>query len=609
MKNSKPNIPDDIKKNYDELMKIRESRRSQEEIISDLTILIKDYNKSFFLPFILEMINNIHQRDKSEAFQHLMSPMKQLIYLVDLYFSVEEGGIKEVLSKEEWVNITLLLKEIEMTYFGDIGFINEDGKEDFDKISVSLLAFIEYFGNAQLSYEEQTLERFERICGAFDQDVERLFGFSVNDVQIFSKHIRDIINNKLTECNYYFLHQDEWPKLTSRLIARGITDPKEWINEPELELFKNYLNIPGFVFIHAYDELSSVNLKKEKIERLIKFLLYDQDLKKGTTVYYADKNPFFDTPLIQIETKKFLCPPYKFLIESFYNRINMSLRTDVGEKYSQFKNHNLEKKVLEIFQKLFGSDIQIFTSYFFDKDRSEQDILIRFKKFYFIVEVKDSLFRAPMRDPLKSYDKIKSDFKKSIQYGYDQCKRVEDIIELGLAFKIYEHKTKKCLDEVIPASIKDYFSIVVTQFKYGGMQTNLENLLVKESESLYPWSVSVDDLEAFVLILKKLKKGSAPYQFIEYLRYRESYHEHLICSDELELCGYFLNDPKNFKKYSSSDSVFTTFPGMADMFDAEYQNGLGFDNELDIDIKRHYRVPNYRKDYTVDSFTGEDLSR
>ena len=132
---------------------------------------------------------------------------------------------------------------------------------------------------------------------------------------------------------------------------------------------------------------------------------------------------------------------------------------------------------------------------------------------------------------------------------------------------------------------------------------------MKENEALYPWSVCVDDLEAFVLILKKIKKGAAPYQFIEYLRYRESYHEHLICSDELELCGYFMNDPKNFIKYSSNDSIFTTFPGMADMFDAEYQNGLGFDNELDIDVKKYYRVPNYSKDYTVDSFTGEDFSK
>jgi hypothetical protein len=46
---------------------------------------------------------------------------------------------------------------------------------------------------------------------------------------------------------------------------------------------------------------------------------------------------------------------------------------------------------------------------------------------------------------------------------------------------------------------------------------------------------------------------------------------------------------------------------MSDMFDAEYRNGLGFDNEIDIDIKKYYKVPAYSKAYVVNTFSGEDL--
>ena len=609
MKKATPGIPEDMQKRVDELKKIRESRRTQEEIISDLGSLIKDYSKASFLPYVMGMMDNIDQRNTSDAFKYLMSPMKQFVYLIDLYFSKENEGKEQGISDDDWMKITMLLSEIEMTYFGDIGFFNDgntDAKE-LEKISVSLQAFMQYFSNAQLSYEEQTFERFERNCGAFEIDVNRIFGFSVKEAISFSIYIRNIISKKLTYCNYYSLHPDEWPKLTAKFKERGVTDPQKWWDEPELAIFKEYTTKPGYIFIHSIDEIKKAPLADEIVQKLIKFLIYPEDINKGNIVYYADKNPYFDTPLISIDGSNLLCPHDKLLIECFYKRINEVLATELGEKYKHFKNIMLEKKVKELFQKLFGKDVQIFNSYYFDKKLTEQDILIRFKKTLLIIEVKDSLFRAPMRDPLKAFEKIKSDFKKSIQYGYDQCKRVEDKIAEGSPFKIFDHKTKKFLYEIIPSRIDCYYSIIVTQFKYGSIQTNLDNLLIKEEAELYPWSVCVDDLEAFILILIKLKKGSAANQFIEYLKYREPYNEHLVCADELEMCGYFMNDPINFKKYAYSDTNFASFPGLADMFDAEYHNGLGFDNELDIDIKKYYK-PEYSKDYKFNEYSGEDFN-
>lgn len=608
MKKANSDIPEDMQKRVDEMKKIRSSRRKQEVIISELSSFIKGYSKASFLPYVMGMMDNIDQRNTSDAFKYLMSPMKQFVYLIDLYFSVEIVGTKEGISEDDWMKITMLLREIEMTYFGDIGFFNDGNtdEQELEKISVSLQAFIQYFSNAQLSYEEQTFERFERNCGAFEADVQRIFGFTVKDAINFCIYIRGIINQKLTDCNYYSLHPEEWIKLTTKFSERGATDPQKWWNEPELTMFKEYTTKPGYVFIHNIDVLNKTPLADNIVQKLIKFLIYPEDIKKGTIVYYADKNPYFDTPLIPIDSNNFLWPHDKLLIECFYNRINTSLANEVGEKYKHFKNLMLEKKVRELFQKLFVKDLQIFNSYYFDTDYTEQDILIRFRKTLLIIEVKDSLFRAPMRDPIKAFEKIKSDFKKSIQYGYDQCKRVEDKIADGTPFKIYDHKTKKLLFEIIPSRIDYYHSIVVTQFKYGTIQTNLENLLVKEMDELYPWSVCVDDLEAFILILKKIKKGMAASQFIEYLKYREPYNEHLICADELEMCGYFMNDPTNYKKYAFSDTTFASFPGMADMFDAEYHNGLGFDNELDIDVKKYYK-PEYSKDYTVNEYSGEDF--
>lgn len=609
MNEPNPEAIKELKKRWEQMQAIRNSRRTQEEIINDLSSLIKNFKKDSFLPYLTQMTTHIDQRETSAVFKNLMSPMKQFVYLTDLFFSVETGGNKVGFLEKEWEKITHLLNEIEMTYFGDIGFNdgNLENNSNFEKLSVSLPTFLNYFGNAQLSYDEQTLERLIRNCGAFDEEVKRLFGFSVTESIIFCNHIKNLINKKFTDCHYYLLNREEWPKLTSKFIERGITDPNKWIDEPELELFRNYSIKPGFIFIHKINDIFNTNLSQDVIEKLIEFLTYDEKQKKGEIVYYADKNPFFDTPLIKLNEKEYLCPQYKFLIESFYNRINSKLSLEKKEKYTQFKNQMLEQKVAKIFRKLFGKEALIFDSYYVDKKKSEQDILIIFKGFFFIIEIKDTLFRAPMRDPIKAFDKINSDFKKSIQNGYEQCVRVEKKFEEGKPFEIFDSKTNKSLFYVQPNKVKDYFSIIVTQFKYGNIQTNLENLLIKDEEALYPWSVCVDDLEAFVLVLKKLKKGMARTQFINYLKHREAYNEHLLCGDELELCGYFITSPKDFEKFSTMEESFSADPRMSELFDAEYYNGLGFENEIDIDIKKHRKVRAYQKKWEFDIICGNDF--
>ena len=598
-----------LKKNYDAMQAIRLSRRTQEEIINDLSSLIKSFKKESFLPYLTQMTIHIDQRETSEIFKNLMSPMKQFVYLIDLFFSVEIGGDKVGFSKEEWEKITKLLNEIEMTYFGDIGFFEENMKDspNRDKVSVSLTSFINYFNNAQLSYDEQTLERLKRNCGNFDEEVKKHLGFSVSESISFCNHIKNLINKKYTDCNFYPLNQEEWPKLTDKFIERGINDPKDWWNEPELALLKEYKLKPGFIFIQNTNDIYRVDLPKEVVKKLIEFLTYDEKLNKGKIVYYADKNPFFETPLIKLNSVEYLCPQYKFLIESFYNRINSKLSEIKKEKYTQFKNQMLEKKVEEVFRKLFGKEALIFNSYYVDKKRSEQDLLINFKGFFFIIEIKDTLFRAPMRDPIKAFDKIKSDFKKSIQNGYEQCVRVENKFEEEKDFNVFDNKTQKSIFKIKPNKVKDYFSIIITQFKYGNIQTNLENLLIKENDALYPWSICIDDLEAFVLALRKLKKGMARTQFINYLKNREAYNEHLICGDELELCGYFINEPKDFEKLSTIEETFSADPRMSELFDAEYYNGLGFKNEIDIDFKRHRKVREYQKKWEFDLVSGNDF--
>ena len=69
--------------------------------------------------------------------------------------------------------------------------------------------------------------------------------------------------------------------------------------------------------------------------------------------------------------------------------------------------------------------------------------------------------------------------------------------------------------------------------------------------------------------------------------------EYVLCSDELEICGWYLNDREQFKEYADRESLINTSPNMGTIFDAYYRVGLGFKNEFDMAFKKHYALPDY----------------
>lgn len=64
-----------------------------------------------------------------------------------------------------------------------------------------------------------------------------------------------------------------------------------------------------------------------------------------------------------------------------------------------------------------------------------------------------------------------------------------------------------------------------------------------------------------------------------------------MCGDELEICGWYLNDCEQFKEYADKDIVISTNSNMDAIFDAYYRVGLGFKNELDLEYKSIIRYP------------------
>lgn len=624
MKNSYNRIEDkdyDYAEAYRQLLKVRDNSRAIEDIIVDLKEELRVIKEESLLVHAMRLILELDYRTSSPLYEHLQSPMRQALYMIDVYYSIESREESAVMNEERWNRIAILLEEIEITYFVNIGFSNEGDffHDERDKqVEVSLATFIGYYSNALLSYEEQTLDRIVRYFKPYNNIIQELYGFSIDEALKFIAHERRINNDKLNNIvyssgktySYYANNPKEWRELTQSFIDRGITDSHDWWNQPELgDVLKLFQTNPGVIHVHTKEELLDVDINSDSLQHIMSFFLYDKDAVQGETIYYAEKRHVESHPIIQYGDK-FVCPINKFLLEGLYFRIDEALKHDavLGQKYKQNKDDAFEKKVYDVFRSFFPEKTKFFVNYSVDGGLSENDMLIIYHNTCIIVEIKNCGFRAPFRDPIKAYDRIKRDYKNAIQLGYDQCKRVEDVLCSGLDVDIVDAANRhKLLYHLKEKNIGEVWSIVVTDFKYGTIQTNLGSLLKKEEDALYPWSICIDDLEAFLLLLRKVLKGVAPARFIEYLDYREKMQERLICFDELEICGWYLCDREQFKTCADMDYTITTTPTMGSIFDAYYRVGLGFKNELDMVYKKYYQLPDYPDHFDINVMTGEQM--
>ena len=348
-------FPDQLKSDINLLLKYKDNRRKQDQIIADIINILQDTKKEVFIPFVLQIMTMIDWKKPSEINNGLMSPLKQYAYIIDIYLSLNHSPDKDMPSEVSWNRMKELLMEAEMTYFGDIGFPDEDPTEaELNKISVSMKSFFDFYSNAQLSYDEQTLGRLQTNFSKFDSEIGNEFGFSTTDIIKFCLHMRELIYNK---SNRFF--KSAMPRNRERLarqLKSGAISREEWLKLPEIMSIAETVSRPGSWFIYSKESIVHPELSNSTVNNLLSFLKYDEAGAKGKKVYYADQRQFFLTPVVELENGELLIPPFKFLLESFYNRINQWLSETTKEKYTKLKNQAVENKTLDILKKFFTEE-------------------------------------------------------------------------------------------------------------------------------------------------------------------------------------------------------------------------------------------------------------
>lgn len=477
--------------------------------------------------------------------------------------------------------IEQLLTDIEAGYRSN--FINEIERENLteemmNRIEVSKCTYIDYFVNAPLNYTEQEVEKIRDIFYVYDEFIYSKTGLSLNDYLVFFDITEQIDINKYVDYQKQIYNQDSFEHYQSISSAPHNTSSIE-----------HYSRLFGLVekaiasLRISKKELLNYNLSEDKLNKLLDCF----SIRRGNEIdenylFYTQACPLMDIPIIELDDEKLVIPMQKQLIHAIYNHLFKVCMTidKSGQRVLTRRDKRLEEKTAKIFKNFLGSNATIYTNYYLNN--TEKDLLVLYRDTAFIVECKAHKNREPFMDVDKAFTRIKDDFGKSIQKGYNQAAEVSNLFQSSEIIAIKNHQGK-IISNIKPHKYRNVFTIVVTQERLGQIQIDLGLLLDIKDDNMYPWSVCVDDLES---ILLTLSRRESPYgDFLTYLSNREKLHERVWCFDELELVALYLTDKAGFIDICNRSEYFLSNPHEDRIFDFLYNIGFGFENERGIERK------------------------
>ena len=554
----------------------------------ELKDIVATYNADWLLGDISFLINSIGTGRALDQLGKLSSPLRQLYYVAGLNVSSDPAaGIDIQYTPDKWNQIVTLLNEIEAEYQKIFFPAQEEVTDEWKHArNVAMPSFLSYFNQGPLNYEEQVINWIVDLFTPLNDIILAATGISVSDFVLFYENL-----DKLHQANFEAhsikkeLLRPNWKDYTK--IKTGVIDDApdfiKQMGEENAHLYA-FMADHGMMFRFLLEEIVSENLPIEKVNAIVNLLSINRT-QTDFLYYTATKpgNPLYEKPILNIGDGMFQIFEVKQVIHAIQNLLEQaSSSTEKNKKkYTDRKGNLLELRTIELFSNFFKSDFEFYHGYYVDD--CEQDVLFLWKNYAFIIEAKGYALREPLRDPEKAFVRIQKDFKDCIVYGYEQTRRVEKKFIDGVPLRLTD-KNGNLIKEIDTTQYVEDFSIIVNLESFGQIQCDLSTLIKLENEDdIYPWAVKLDDLEIFLVTMEALKKK--PQDLIDFLVLRESMHGKLISSDELEICGSFLTCKLRQKRIDYSTSIITT-PDLGEIFDKQYNKGMGLKNEKMLEEKK-----------------------
>lgn len=552
---------------------------------TELKKLVSAFDTRWFLGDLSFLMTNIASGRAQDQLGKLSSPLRQLYYLAGLVMASDDSlGAETSYTQEKWEEMVRLLNEIEVEHIMMFLPTEEDDidEEWLKKREVTMPSFLSYFNQGPLNYEEQSISWISELFSWNDHVIETELGVTTENFLSFYDNLEKLVQSNFNSFGSKGVPlRPNWKSYSKLSVGLRDNIPEPMKEEfqkmfEEREAMMLFMADKGMIYRFHADELVSADLDFNKVNIILGLLSCER--ANSEFIYYASTRPInqlYPTPIVKIEQDLFQVFEIKQVLHAIESCLEAVCVSNAPAKdiYVKKKGEILEEKIIALFKKLMPG-CQIFSGYYVDG--CEQDILVLWKNNALVIEAKGYNLREPLRDSERAFTRIKDDFVDCIGYAFDQTSRVTDKF-IKCEPLVLCDKNGKAI-ETIDTTLFDQseYSIIVNLTSFGQVQTDLSMLLEVEEDQDYPLAIKFDDLEVFILTLIARKEN--PQKFIDYLGIREMMHGKLICSDELEACGGFLNNILTQHLVESKD-IIQTSPDMANIFDAQYSKGMGFDDE------------------------------
>ncbi len=250
-------------------------------------------------------------------------------------------------------------------------------------------------------------------------------------------------------------------------------------------------------------------------------------------------------PLIQVDEDSYCIP----LANSLYRSLRFHLESIliqnpiIKEDLQRYRGKYLEAAAQQQLEAIFEDLGTIYISVFEKaSSENEHDIIIVYQKTLLIIECKTTLIADYFSGLSKNgYPKLKKQFNKSIQAGYEQCMCLKKLILSQEQTKLYDKQ-----GNIIVTINRDDFTsiecICITLENEGALATSLNILLKKDEKEDYPYCINLRDLTQLATYKDDKEIQLTPRKFAQFLKERKHLHGKVFSNDELDYWGCFLKE-------------------------------------------------------------------
>lgn len=520
-------------------------------------------------------IRTAHNADSADR---LLSPAKQIPFLLAVLLSGQESETPVDFGKDEWERARSILDRLFSAYM----ILYMPSKEELGTLApewyrvreVSMLAFLHYLNNGLLASIHQVVERIRIYLIPFDAEISTALGISASQALAICQWISDQLQQSLDDLQASVqaereerlkllekAEKERWSLDALRDAARGSS---------YLEKFEKLLSgmnglglvsLPGLEA--AFPGIAGVFWRQFSVQRG----------EVPEIRYPTEQSIYEERPLIRISSTEAFCP----LVNALFTALLLVgertlLQSPARQKFLRKRDKAMEGETLTKLKAFLSSKATVWSEVYETPDsRYEHDVVVADDGLYLLIEAKAAPPIEPFRDPDKAFVRLRDAFRADtgIQKAYEQGNRIVRRLKAGNVVPLYDACGRE-VGRLSPDQSKLPIGVCVTRDNFGALATNLTLLLEKDAADSYPWVVNILDLANIAEAWSYF--GWGPAEFRKYLEQRILLHGKVFSDDELDYAGHFMRHGNFDSAIKARADLLQLNPQYSSLFDDLYRH-------------------------------------